>query len=139
METRPVDEPKLWNQDSPGAQLAEGDAQRSFLPSCLITRKGWRCEFVNGRDGCTGGGRLLRTRLCSWVDSIYDKHGKRTTLLWMADENGDFGLDRNEEGNVVGGIRPKEENSNSREMRQRRRAWQSRRGTTLEALSSQTG
>ena len=42
----------------------------------------------------------------------------------MADANGDFGLDRNEEGRmvttkgiVVGGIRPKEENSNSRDMR----------------------
>ena len=51
-------------------------------------------------------------RLCSWVESIYDKHSKRTTLLWMTDANGDFGLDRKE-----GGIRPGEENSNSREMR----------------------
>ena len=45
-------------------------------------------------------------------------------LLWVTDANGDFGLDRNEEGrmvntkgNVVGGIRPREENSNSREMK----------------------
>ena len=43
----------------------------------------------------------------------------------MTDANGEFGLDRNEEGrivttkgNVVGDIRPREENSNSREMRE---------------------
>ena len=157
METRTVDEPKLWNQDTPGAQPAEGDAQRSFLPSCRVTRKSWRCEVENGRNGHTGGGMLLRTleheemretarRLCSWVESIYDKHGKRTTLLWTTGANGDSWLDRNEEGrmvttkgNVVCGVRPREENSNSREMRKTAQVWQSRpRGTTLVAPSSQT-
>ena len=66
----------------------------------------------------------IAERLCSWVESIYDKHCKRTMFLWMADAGGELGMDRNEEGrmvttkgNVVGGIRPKEENSNSREMR----------------------
>ena len=27
----------------------------------------------------------ITKRLCSWFESIYDKHGKRTMLLWMAD------------------------------------------------------
>ena len=51
----------------------------------------------------------IAKRICRWVESIYDKHGKRTMILWMADANGDFGLDRNEgrmvttKGNVVGG------------------------------------
>ena len=68
-------------------------------------------------------------RLCSWVESIFDKRGKRN--LDDRRKNRDFGQDRDEEGrmvttkgHVVGGIKPREENSNSREMikKQRRRA-----------------
>ena len=34
----------------------------------------------------------VATRICRWVEGLYDKHGGRTMLLWMADVNGDFGL-----------------------------------------------
>ena len=40
----------------------------------------------------------VATRICRWVEVLYDKHGGRTILLWMADVSGDFGLDRHEEG-----------------------------------------
>ena len=129
MATRTVDKSKLWSENSAGAQFAEGVAQRGILPPCITPRESWSGETEGGSGGRAGGGKrrtaeTSQARICRWVEGLHDKHGGRTMLLWMSDVNGDFGLDRNEEGRqtttkgqVVGGVRPKEENSNSREMR----------------------
>ena len=68
-------------------------------------------EVANWRYGRTGGCKLLCTseheevprnrnkNSAAGSESIYDKHGKRTMLLWMTDANGDFRLDRTKKQN----------------------------------------
>ena len=65
------------------------------------------------------------SKIRQWLESITDRQGAKTTLVVGGDINSDFGLGRDERGRlgptkgaVVGGIRPKAENENGKEMRE---------------------
>ena len=105
METITADEPKLWNQDTPGHSLPKEMLREVFCPPAALQGIAGAARLGTGETdilvvasffapSSTKKCGETAKRLCSWVESIYDKHDKRTMLLWMTDADGDFGLDR---------------------------------------------